>query len=398
MIAVAARARVWVLCAGFALFVPLGLLAKQSMATSYIAIAVLVLLASGLINPRSLMPSRLLVLAAGALAIYVAAIHLMVSTCDPCLAKAAGKLPMLGLILWAAGSTAGVLEPEDRPLVGRALIGGLAVALVILMFELSTDASFYRMLTGREDDPDVPLFRYNRGTSALVLLAWPAAAWAWSARRRGLAVGLLVLTVAAAGHGDSASALGAGLLALAVAGFAALAPVLTLNLGLMVVTVFAVLTPFIFINLLGWVRPIIDTIPPSVLDRIEIWHHGAKAVFEAPVFGHGIGVIRHLPLADQSFTGYRHLVKPPTHPHDAALQIWLELGAIGVILFAFLVWVVARGSRGLEKSWRVAALAAGAGIVFTALVSYGLWQETWLGIIGMTALGFRALAPGAGSR
>ncbi|MDG2284447.1 MAG: hypothetical protein P8N43_02810, partial [Alphaproteobacteria bacterium] len=177
MIAVAARARVWVLCAGFALFVPLGLLAKQSMATSYIAIAVLVLLASGLINPRSLMPSRLLVLAAGALAIYVAAIHLMVSTCDPCLAKAAGKLPMLGLILWAAGSTAGVLEPEDRPLVGRALIGGLAVALVILMFELSTDASFYRMLTRREDDPDVPLFRYNRGTSALVLLAWPAAAW-----------------------------------------------------------------------------------------------------------------------------------------------------------------------------------------------------------------------------
>ncbi|MDA1310371.1 MAG: hypothetical protein O2985_12310, partial [Proteobacteria bacterium] len=110
-------------------------------------------------------------------------------------------------------------------------------------------------------------------------------------------------------------------------------------------------------------------------------------------FGHGIGPIRHLPLPVDPVIPYQYLVKPPTHPHDAAIQLWLELGGVGLVIFAIIVWLAIRTVRVLQSPWQAAAIGAGAAIVFTAMVSYGLWQETWLGIIGMTVLGFRVLVP-----
>lgn len=390
------RARTWLLCIGFFVFVPLGLMAKQSMATSFIALAALVILAAGARAPRTLPPNKAITAIFVLLAVYVAASHLFIIDCDACATKAGGKLAMLALVLWVASSKVGVVTSESRRAVGLALTAGLFVAGALLVFELSTDSSFLRLITGRQDDPDVPLFRLNRGTTALALLAWPAAAWLWSTGRRSRAIGLVTLAIGAAAYGDSTSALVAGLLAATAAAAAALAPMATMTTGLLIVGAFTALAPWLLLNLLGWVKPFIDSIPPSILDRIEIWNHGAKAVFDAPVLGHGIGAMRHLTVPDPSLSGYRHLVKPPTHPHDAALQIWLELGGVGVILFAALIWLVARSVAALETPWRSAAVAASAGVLFTAMVSYGLWQETWLGIIAMTALAFRVLAPPTG--
>jgi exopolysaccharide production protein ExoQ len=392
----AERARTWLLCIGFFIFVPLGLMAKQSMATSFIAMAVLVILAVGVGAPRMLLPEKKIAAVFVLLALYVAVTHLFIVDCQACAAKAGGKLAMLALVLWVASSSIGAVGPEARRAVGRALTAGLVVAIAMLVFELSTDSGFFRWITGRQDDPDLPLFRYNRGTTALVLLAWPAAAWLWSRGRRSWAIVLAAAAVGAAAYGDSASALVASLLAVVAAAAATLAPAATLAAGLLVTAAFTALAPWLLLNLLGWARPVIDAIPPSVLDRIEIWNHGAKAVLNAPILGHGISAMRHLSVPDPAISGYRHMVKPPTHPHDAALQIWLELGGLGVILFAGLVWFATRSLSSLASPWRSAAIAASAGVIFTAMVSYGLWQETWLGIIAMTALAFRVLAPPTG--
>ena len=398
MTAFAERVRVWVLGLGFGVFVPLGLLAKQSMATSFIAVAVLLLLASAIARPRALLPGRAVLWAFAALCLFVGVTHLLVIACAPCITKSASKLAMLGLVLWIASSGVVALEAPARRTVAAALILGLGLALVLLVVELSTESVVYRSLTGRQDDPDVPLFRHNRGTSALVLLAWPAAAWLWLADRRGWATGLIVLSIAAAAYGDSGSAMVASILAVAVAGAASLAPSLVFWVGVAGTGGFVLIAPLLFVSLLDWVAPVAGTLPASTLDRIEIWHRAATAVLDAPWLGHGIGVIRYLPLPPELAARYVHLVKPPTHPHDAAIQIWLELGAVGVALFAILLWFAVRPVRALAPAWRVAALASGAAMVFTALISYGLWQETWLGIIGMTVLGFRVLATDGGAR
>ena len=398
MIKFAERARIWILCAGFGIFVPLGLLAKQSMATVYIATAVLVLVTAGVSNPRSLLPNRLVALAFAALVVYVGTTHFYLISCEPCMAVAASKLAMLGLLLWASSAGVVVLDTEARRKVGLALTLGLAAALLLLVGELSSDASIYRALSGRQNDPDVPLFRYNRGTSALVLLAWPAAAWLWSRPHQGWRWGLvlIVVSIAAAGYGDSASALVSGVIGLVVSAAAILAPSVTFFIGVSATAAFTLLSPFLFLHLLGWVQPISGDIPPSVLHRIEIWHHSAVTVLDAPLFGHGIGVSRHLPLPVDPVIPYQYLLKTSTHPHDASIQLWLELGAVGLVIFIIIVWLAIRTVRGLQGPCQVAAIGGGAAIAFTAMVSYGLWQETWLGIIGMMVLGFRVLVPSPG--
>ena len=192
------RARTWLLCIGFCVFVPLGLLAKQSLATSFIALAVLVILAVAASAPRALLPNKAVAVVFALLAVYVAATHLFILDCEACAAKAGGKMAMLALVLWVASSDIGRVAPEARRAIGLALTTGLFVAIALLVFELSSDSTFFRMITGRQDDPDVPLFRLNRGTTALVLLAWPAAAWLWSIERRPLAIALVMLSIGAA--------------------------------------------------------------------------------------------------------------------------------------------------------------------------------------------------------
>ena len=62
------------------------------------------------------------------------------------------------------------------------------------------------------------------------------------------------------------------------------------------------------------------------------------------------------------------------HPHNAALQIWVELGAVGAalafLIFAFLLRSIARLYA--DAAAPRLALVAGAGMV--ALVGHGAWQ------------------------
>jgi exopolysaccharide production protein ExoQ len=77
------------------------------------------------------------------------------------------------------------------------------------------------------------------------------------------------------------------------------------------------------------------------------------------------------------------------HPHNAALQIWVELGAVGAALaflvFAFLLRSIARLDAGAAAP-RL-ALVAGAGMV--ALVGHGAWQGWWIACLGLAAVLFR---------
>ena len=79
-------------------------------------------------------------------------------------------------------------------------------------------------------------------------------------------------------------------------------------------------------------------------------------------------------------------MKPPTHPHNAAIQIWLELGSIGIAFLGIIFWYVTRYVQTMKFPWSLASLSVCAAIIVTAMISYGFWQETWLGIIGMAVL------------
>jgi len=74
----------------------------------------------------------------------------------------------------------------------------------------------------------------------------------------------------------------------------------------------------------------------------------------------------------------------PLHPHDAALQIWLEAGGIGAGLTAVFVVVALFGAAGrwpVNRVGSAAAFAFGFAALVVCALSYGIWQTWWLAIL-----------------
>ncbi|MBX9977500.1 MAG: O-antigen ligase family protein [Alphaproteobacteria bacterium] len=80
---------------------------------------------------------------------------------------------------------------------------------------------------------------------------------------------------------------------------------------------------------------------PSYLHRIKIWHETAIKIAENPLLGYGLNSSRYVggkekfDLEFKNTKGKTQTVKAEKmgmHPHNIALQLWLELGFIGALL------------------------------------------------------------------
>ena len=136
--------------------------------------------------------------------------------------------------------------------------------------------------------------------------------------------------------------------------------------------------------------------------RIGIWHHVAGLVAERPLTGYGFDAARTLAKAEATVPG-TNWPALPLHPHNAIMQIWLELGAIGIALVIAILATAARAlwpmtARPLHLA---ATLATITGTAVLALASFGIWQYWWLAAWGFVAavlvLALRVAPPGPGS-
>ena len=133
----------------------------------------------------------------------------------------------------------------------------------------------------------------------------------------------------------------------------------------------------------------------SAWHRLEIWSFVGGKIAQKPVFGWGLDSSRVIPggnaIIPGAPSGQQWL---PLHPHNAALQLWLELGAPGALLFAlFVAWVwLALGNA----PWAPLYAAATGSSLVTALIvgfsSYGVWQEWWIATEFMTLFAILVIA------
>ena len=118
--------------------------------------------------------------------------------------------------------------------------------------------------------------------------------------------------------------------------------------------------------------------------RLHIWSFVERLILTHPITGWGLDASRAWPG------------DIPLHPHNGALQLWLELGAVGVALTAlFLAWLFSRIAV-LEQQERGAAAAAAASLsayLIIGALSFGVWQEWWLALaaVAMAACGWLAI-------
>ena len=130
----------------------------------------------------------------------------------------------------------------------------------------------------------------------------------------------------------------------------------------------------------------------SDIHRYMIWNTTYNHIKDKPIFGHGLDSTRALyshedritTQIDIKATGKRHNIfaEPiPLHPHNAFLQVWLELGVVGAGLLAFfLVKILILVPKVTRNHWE-AAVCYGvftSGLTISSL-SYGIWQSWWLG-------------------
>lgn len=123
---------------------------------------------------------------------------------------------------------------------------------------------------------------------------------------------------------------------------------------------------------------------PSHTHRLFIWHSVTKQLFERFWAGFGIGSSRYRFLTYDGgditiVNGHEKLVlfSPENclHPHNFMLQLWLELGAIGVAL-ACLTWIIYwRNYYETSSSNTIAFFGCALCVAATGI---SVWQSWWL--------------------
>lgn len=125
-------------------------------------------------------------------------------------------------------------------------------------------------------------------------------------------------------------------------------------------------------------------------DRVDIWRSFGAAVRERPLTGTGFGTSASFgdtPAAQRVRPEFRPLLDVG-HPHNAPLQIWAELGAVGAVLAALIMALTLRAIERLEGLPLALALALTGGGLAASLVGQGAWQGWWPAGIGASLVWF----------
>lgn len=333
-------------------------------------------------------------------------------------------------LLWSAASLLWALDLRDSlvgtaRLVGTSLAGLVTVAAVSLMDEDSRDrllpwavaaAVLTAMLLVVEYSTGNGLTKLiasikghgvagykssmNRGATVLAMLVWPLALML--RRRHGplkalLLVAVVVPAVAMGNSMSSQAALAGGLAAaLLVALFrrwalrAMMAGLVVAVVGMPILAASLPPPQVTFESL--------PMIPYSAHHRLTIWTFTGQRIMEHPLRGWGMEASRTMPGAEDEIrvnrydahTGIHHSLlqsQLPLHPHNAILQWWLELGAVGAGLMGLLAVLVLRRIECLGGDrFQQAALAGSFAAAFmVSAISYGFWQSWWQASLWLVA-------------
>ncbi len=271
-------------------------------------------------------------------------------------------------------------EPGMRERALLVFAWGLPILGLAIFAEAVTAAQGYRTLRamlGEPLRPDLAAKNVAQGLFVLALL-WPLAAVA--AQRTGAALWLTAPTLAGLIGGSVAFGYDAPILALAVAGIVGAAvwlwPVVAPRVLAGLTAAFFMLMPLAvwILQTTGVLDTLRRVLPPSWSQRLGYWSHAIGWLGDHPLRGWGLEASRMFSPGIQ------------LHPHDSALQLWMELGLIGAVA-ASVIWasVLARLSNPERDAARAAAAASAMAYVVIGGVSFGVWQEWWLALAGLAA-------------
>jgi exopolysaccharide production protein ExoQ len=281
---------------------------------------------------------------------------------------------------------------EARAGLARWAIPGFIAALVVLAVERATGGVFVS-LHSPPGDFNQFVNQFNRSVSVCAILVWPVVCMAARIRAfygAALAATLFGLLFAF----NSSAALAAMAVGAAAFGLVRLAPK-TAGIGLGVVLSLSVLASPLLIRSLPPPKDVFDTlpIPRSSYHRLLVWDFSVGRTMERPILGWGFDSSRVMPGGHKQLDASEPAL--PLHPHNGALQLWLELGLIGALFGAAVTALAAETirRRAADRLAQASASATLASAMVVICVSYGIWQTWWLAALS-TATVFAVAACG----
>jgi O-antigen ligase len=301
----------------------------------------------------------------------------------------------LGLIVLAAAMC---MPPAERRLIGRGLVIGVLIALVLLVIERIAWAPimrfFHPLPATSLGDVALVFYRFDRGLVVLVLMLWAALFAAIPAWMR---LVILLATVAIVTHMVTEAAILAlfcGIAVFAVARFFPRSIAALILAGTVAISAAVPLATPSFAEVARLFRED-PWIKWSGIHRLLIWRFASDRAAEHPILGWGMDASRAMPGGNTDLTTLlppanypAHALALPLHPHNGALQLLLELGIPGLLLgLAIVAWIVVQVAwrAPLTPAQRAGALALIAASITIGLLSYGIWQEWWQATLWLAA-------------
>ncbi len=323
-----------------------------------------------------------------------------------------GVASLGGLLLLAAMAARAVAEDEARNL--RLLPPALAIGLGLGILAAGLDHASGNMLRAavRGFPPITPQLGFGLKAAVTVIVVLLPLVLGLRAVPGRLRLGLLAAGTALALALPAESAKIAVVVALGVGAAAAVLPRLSAGLAIAAALAVVLAAPLATSQILAR-SPDIARLPPSATHRVLIWDFVAARIADRPLGGWGFESSRRIPGGDDVFPAdttarfglttpalqdyYRGAKQLPLHPHNAALQLWLELGAVGAALGAALAALLLRAA--LRTGLPAAGLGAAAACAVVGLLSYGMWQPWWIAtqaLVAVTLVGLGRLHRPAG--
>ena len=239
--------------------------------------------------------------------------------------------------------------------------------------------------------------KYNRGLSYAMLLIWPVLALLftsgqrkWAALVALAALPLLIFTTSRASQLATMIAVPTLLMAFCIP------RVVGWLLGVVVIVMLAwpFAPPQIFAMRPDW----ITHLPDSWRARMEIWDFMYYHIMERPWLGWGLGSSWKLLPVSPHAAQYIITKGPVGHPHNAFIQLWVELGIPGLILGIALALGSLRAALRLASQLVPFALAAWVVAFVLSMVAYDFWTDSLLAAFALTGFAFalvqRQIKPG----
>ena len=277
-----------------------------------------------------------------------------------------------------------------KPYIGLFAVSVIA-ALFLLAWELNLGEPLYRTTRGIPALDEVNHSVYNRGTVIIVLFLFASSFFMKRAIKHpsapyltyGLFGALLFWIV---GMGESQSAQLALLLGVAAYVVAPYAPrFLWIGAGVLIAALIFI-APFVMPWVFDHFVNDIDNLPflggeaGSAGPRLEIWDFVSRYALHSPLYGYGVEATRT--ITDFDTQKLYHADSSILHPHNFALQLWMEFGALGALagsLFCGYILKIIYAMRKTES--RSIALASFIATLSISSMAYGMWQSWWIGLL-----------------